>query len=70
MHCYFVTFHLIDPTAKEGAVPCIKTRVVELDNPLEYESDLRALEADLEMAGMCALLLSWQELKGRERDSR
>ncbi|WP_122260196.1 hypothetical protein [Pseudomonas syringae group genomosp. 3] len=70
MHCYFVTFHLIDPTAKEGAVPCITTHVVELDHPLEYESDLRALEADLEMAGMRALLLSWQELKGRERGAR
>ncbi|PHN22809.1 hypothetical protein [Pseudomonas sp. ICMP 561] len=70
MPCYFVTYHLINPTAKDGAVPGIKTDVVELDHPLEYESDLKALEDDLEMQGMRALLISWQELKGRQRGAR
>ncbi|KPW63221.1 hypothetical protein ALO80_200057 [Pseudomonas caricapapayae] len=70
MPCYFVTYYLINPTAREGAVPGIKTDVVELEHPLEYESDLRALEDELGIAGMRALLVSWQELKGRQRGAR
>ncbi|KPB47502.1 Unknown protein sequence [Pseudomonas savastanoi pv. phaseolicola] len=38
-----------------------------MDHALEYHSDIKAAEAQLEFKGMKALLLSWQELKGRDR---
>ncbi|MFA0921684.1 hypothetical protein ACDH53_25805 [Pseudomonas tremae] len=67
MHFYFVTFYLINRDAKVGDVPAIQTGVVQLDHALEYHSDIKAAEAQLEFKGMKALLLSWQELKGRDR---
>lgn len=67
MRFYFVTYHLIDPSRKEGLIPGIKTAVIQLDHGLEYQSDIKAAEEQLHMFDMEALLLNWQELKGRER---
>jgi len=66
-HIYFSSTHEFSGQAREH------TRVIELEHPIEYDSDIvlvQKLAATLVDGAKDTMLTSWRELKGAQRPAR
>jgi hypothetical protein len=62
---FFIHFHALRTNGQASE----HTRCIECDNPIEYDSDIAAVQewAAKEVQADSAMLLNWHELKGAQR---